>query len=52
MLNVFGIAMPTVYGKAGAVTVFTSCISDFGTPMLIGQNDKVFAPRVYERYSC
>jgi len=30
--------------------VFTSAISDFGTPMLIGQNYKVLATLVYEQY--
>jgi iron(III) transport system permease protein len=30
--------------------VFMECISDFGTPMLIGQNYKVLAALVYEQY--
>lgn len=42
------VVMPSIL--AGAVMVFTSCISDFGTPMLIGQNYKVLATLVYEQY--
>lgn len=42
------VVMPSIL--AGAVMVFTSCISDFGTPMLIGQNYKVLASLVYEQY--
>ena len=42
------VVLPSIL--AGAVMVFTSCISDFGTPMLIGQNYKVLATLVYEQY--
>lgn len=44
----FPVVMPSIF--AGAVMVFMSCISDFGTPMLIGQNYKVLATLVYEQY--
>ncbi|MDL2234574.1 iron ABC transporter permease [Christensenellaceae bacterium OttesenSCG-928-L17] len=44
----FPVVVPSVF--AGAVMVFMSCISDFGTPMLIGQNYKVLATLVYEQY--
>jgi len=42
------VVLPSIL--AGSVMVFTSCISDFGTPMLIGQNYKVLATLVYEQY--
>ena len=42
------VVLPSILG--GAVMAFTSCISDFGTPMLIGQNYKVLATLVYEQY--
>ena len=42
------VVLPSIL--AGAIMVFTSCISDFGTPMLIGQNYKVLATLVYEQY--
>lgn len=50
--RLFNITIPVVLPSilAGAVMVFTSCISDFGTPMLIGQNYKVLATLVYEQY--
>lgn len=35
---------------AGAVMVFMSAASDFGTPMLIGENYKVLSTLVYEQY--
>jgi len=35
---------------AGAIMVFMSAVSDFGTPMLIGENYKVLATLVYEQY--
>ena len=44
----FPVVLPSIF--AGAVLVFMSCISDFGTPMLIGQNYKVLATLVYEQY--
>lgn len=42
------VVLPSIL--AGAVMAFTSAISDFGTPMLIGQNYKVLATLVYEQY--
>jgi iron(III) transport system permease protein len=44
----FPVVAPSIF--AGAIMVFMSCISDFGTPMLIGQNYKVLATLVYEQY--
>jgi len=44
----FPVVFPSIF--AGAVLVFMSSISDFGTPMLIGQNYKVLATLVYEQY--
>ena len=44
----FPVVFPSIF--AGAIMVFMSCISDFGTPMLIGQNYKVLATLVYEQY--
>lgn len=50
--RVWRITIPVVLPSilAGAVMVFMSSISDFGTPMLIGQNFKVLATLVYEQY--
>ena len=52
LLRVFTVTFPVVFPSifAGAIMVFMSCISDFGTPMLIGQNYKVLATLVYEQY--
>jgi iron(III) transport system permease protein len=44
----FPVVVPSIF--AGAIMVFMSSISDFGTPMLIGQNYKVLATLVYEQY--
>ena len=44
----FPVVAPSIF--AGSIMVFMSCISDFGTPMLIGQNYKVLATLVYEQY--
>ena len=44
----FPVVAPSIF--AGSIMVFMSSISDFGTPMLIGQNYKVLATLVYEQY--
>jgi len=44
----FPVVLPSIF--AGAILVFMSSISDFGTPMLLGQNYKVLATLVYEQY--
>lgn len=50
--RLFHITLPLVSPSilAGAVMVFMSAVSDFGTPMLIGENYKVLATLVYEQY--
>ena len=50
--RLFTVTIPVVFPSifAGAILVFMSSISDFGTPMLIGQNYKVLATLVYEQY--
>ena len=50
--RLFHVTLPLVSPSilAGAVMVFMSAVSDFGTPMLIGENYKVLATLVYEQY--
>ena len=52
MRRLFTVTFPVVFPSifAGGIMVFMSSISDFGTPMLIGQNYKVLATLVYEQY--
>jgi iron(III) transport system permease protein len=50
--RLFHVTLPLVSPSilAGAVMVFMSAVSDFGTPMLIGENYKVLSTLVYEQY--
>ena len=48
--GLFGITMPDIYGFNGIMLVFVRAMSDFGTPMLIGEGYRTFTVILYNEF--